>query len=136
MFIRSVFDKFCLINNSLLIKRVEAFEQIICFADRTVGVYSDPSSAVYVFIDCPSSCILIIFSGTFESIEANTRTHAIRIGLSAQTSATPQARLHIEQLAKIAGVGSYHPRQQLTKERDAYTVALKRTTTWIELIDN
>ncbi|PYS65014.1 MAG: hypothetical protein DMF74_05145 [Acidobacteria bacterium] len=78
---------------------------------------------------------LTLDAGRFEAVEVNTRTHAIRIALSPQTPDTPQARLHVEQPAKVTGVGTYRPRLQLTTERDAYAIPLKRTTTWIELTD-
>ena len=45
------------------------------------------------------------------------------------------ARLHIEQPAKVPGVGAYHPRQSIPKERDAYVIALKSVTSSIELTD-
>jgi len=81
----------------------------------------------------PYGLWLTLDAGTFETIEINPRTNVIRIGLSPRTSETPQARLHIEQPAKIAGVGTYHPRSSLTKERDAYVISLKPATSWVEL---
>jgi hypothetical protein len=88
---------------------------------------------VYV---APLGLWLTLDAGTFENVAVNTRTHAVRIALTPQTADTQQARLHIEQPAKVTGVGTYRPRLQLTTERDAYTVSLKRTTTWIELTDS
>ena len=87
---------------------------------------------VYV---APRGLWLTLDAGNFASVAVNIRTHAVRIGLSAATSYTPQARLRVEQPAKVTGVGTYHPRQQLTRERDAYTIPLKSSTTWLELID-
>jgi hypothetical protein len=83
----------------------------------------------------PFGLWLTLDAGTFESVEVNTRTNEIRIGLSPRSADTAQARLHIEQPAKIAGVGTYHPRSTLTKERDAYVIQLKPATSWIELTD-
>jgi hypothetical protein len=83
----------------------------------------------------PYGLWLTLDAGTFESIEVDTRTNEIRIGLAAQTPDSPRALLHIEQPAKLAGVGSYHPRQTLAKERDAYVIPLKPATSWIELSD-
>jgi hypothetical protein len=68
-------------------------------------------------------------------VEVNARTNQIRIGLAPQTADTSQARLHIEQPAKVAGIGTYHSRQSFAKERDAYVISLKPATTWIELTD-
>ena len=83
----------------------------------------------------PRGLWLTLDAGSFESVEVNPRSNQIRIALSPQTSDTPQARLHIEQPAKLPGVGVYHPRQQLTKERDAYVIRLQRSASWIELTD-
>ncbi len=83
----------------------------------------------------PRGLWLTLDAGSFESVEVNARSNQIRIELSPQTSDTSQARLHIEQPAKLPGVGAYHPRQQLTKERDAYVIALKSVTSSIELTD-
>ena len=83
----------------------------------------------------PRGLWLTLDAGTFNSVAVNTRTHAIRVELSPLTPNTPQARLHVEQPAKVAGVGEYHPRRQLSKERDAYRIPLQSSTTWIELID-
>jgi hypothetical protein len=87
---------------------------------------------VYV---APRGLWLTLDAGSFASVEVNTKTHAVRVGLSPASAYTPQARLRVEQPARVAGIGSYRPRQQLTNERDAYTIPLKKSTTWIELID-
>jgi hypothetical protein len=78
---------------------------------------------------------LTLDSGTFETIEINSRTNQIRVGLAPQTPDVAQARLHVEQPAKIAGAGIYTPRPALPKERDAHVIALKPATSWIELTD-
>ena len=83
----------------------------------------------------PRGLWLTLDAGTFESVQVNTRTNQIRIALSPQTADTSQARLHIEQPAKVPGVGAYHPRQSIPKERDAYVIALKSVTSSIELTD-
>jgi len=78
---------------------------------------------------------LTLEAGTFEGVEVNPRTNVIRIGLSPRTADTPQARLDVEQPAKITGVGTYHPRSSLKKERDASVISIKPVTSWIELTD-
>jgi hypothetical protein len=83
----------------------------------------------------PLGLWLTLDAGTFERIEVNTRTHVVRVGLSNATSITPEARLRIEQPAKVTGVGTYRPRQKLREERGAYVIGLKNTPTWIELND-
>jgi hypothetical protein len=84
----------------------------------------------------PCGLWLTLDAGSFESVEVNTKTHAVRVGLSPATPFTTQARLRVAQPAKIAGVGLYHPQSPFTKERDAYPIPLNRTTTWIELVDS
>jgi hypothetical protein len=86
---------------------------------------------VYV---APLGLWLTLDSGTFDAVEINTRTHAVRAGLSPATPQAFRARLRIEQPARITGVGSYHPKDKLTKERDSFTIPLQNKTTWIELV--
>jgi hypothetical protein len=83
----------------------------------------------------PRGLWLTLDSGKFESIDFNIKTNAVRVKLSSATPFAPQAFLRIEQPAKVNGVGAYHPRQTLTKEREAYTIPLKKNAIWIELID-
>ena len=87
---------------------------------------------VYV---APRGLWLTLDAGNFESVAVNTRNNGVRVGLSAQTPTTLQARLRVEQPAKIAGVGTYRPRQSLKQERDGYSIPLKGGVTWIDLID-
>jgi hypothetical protein len=88
---------------------------------------------VYV---APRGLWLTLDAGTFREVAINRRTNAVRLGLSKATPFTSQARLRIEQPAQLPGIGSYHLRQAFKKERDAYTIALKSDTTWIELLDS
>ena len=83
----------------------------------------------------PYGLWLTLDAGTFEAVEVNTKMRAVRLGLAAVTQYTPQARLRIEQPAKAAGVGTYHPREKLANERDGFTIPLKGKVTWIELSD-
>ncbi len=83
----------------------------------------------------PRGLWLTLDSGSFDSVAINAQTHVVRIGLSPATGDTPQAHLRLQQTAKIPSVGIYHPRQSLTMERGAYTISLKSSTTWVELID-
>ena len=83
----------------------------------------------------PRGLWLTLDAGSFESVEVNARSNQLRIGLSPQTADTQEARLHIEQPAKLTSVGTYHPRSSLAKERDAYVIRLQRSASWIELTD-
>jgi hypothetical protein len=83
----------------------------------------------------PRGLWLTLDAGTFQGIEVNSKTHAVRVGLSASTPSTSKARLRIEQPAKVPGIGTYRPAGKLAVERDAFTVPLKSGTTWVELSD-
>jgi hypothetical protein len=81
----------------------------------------------------PRGLWLTLDAGRFETVELNAKTGAVRLGLASATPEAPQARLRIEQPAKIAGVGSYQSSQPLKQEREAFVIPLKQGTTWIEL---
>jgi hypothetical protein len=76
---------------------------------------------------------LTLDAGTFDGVEVNSQSGAVRVGLSSATQFTSEARLRVEQPAKLAGIGTYHPTTPLKSERDAYVVPLKKGTTWIDL---
>ncbi len=77
---------------------------------------------------------LTLDAGKFESVEVDSKTGAVRVGLGGVTQFTSAARLRIEQPAKLQGVGIFHPVKPLQTERDAYVVPLEKGTTWVELI--
>ncbi|HEX6046222.1 MAG TPA: DUF5695 domain-containing protein [Pyrinomonadaceae bacterium] len=81
----------------------------------------------------PRGLWLTLDAGTFESVELNTRTGLVRISLTPATEYTKTARLRVEQPAKIAGVGNYRPATQLTEERGAYVIPLRKVAAAIEL---
>jgi hypothetical protein len=85
------------------------------------------------FYVAPKGLWLTLDAGTVDSVEFNAKTGVVRVGLSPATATTGQARLRIEQPAKLSGVGTYQPRASLKLEREAYTVPLKSGVTWIEL---
>jgi len=76
---------------------------------------------------------LTLDAGNFQSVEVNTKTGAVRLGLAAATSFTPSARLRIEQPARVIS-GVYHPVKTLTSERGAWVVPLGKDVTWVELL--
>jgi len=88
---------------------------------------------VYV---APRGLWLTLDAGTFESVEVDSRTHAVRVGLSPAVAYVPQALLRVEQPAKLAGIKTYHVSgQSLTRSRGGYLVPLKSGTTWVTLND-
>jgi len=76
---------------------------------------------------------LTLDAGTFDGVEVNSQSGAVRAGFSGATQFTPQVRLRVEQPAKVTGVGTYHPATALKSERGTYVVPLKKGTTWVEL---
>jgi hypothetical protein len=84
----------------------------------------------------PAGLWLTLDAGKFDSVEFNSRTKAVRVELTPQTSDTAQARLRVEQPAKISGVGTYRPEKSFPNERDAFTIPLGKQSTWVELTDS
>ena len=76
---------------------------------------------------------LTLDSGSFESLEINSKTKLVRVRLAPASQFTSTARLRIEQPAKIHGLGKYLPSQTFTQERGAYVVPLAKTATWVDL---
>jgi hypothetical protein len=111
-----------------------AFGGNVKLEDDWVTVKPLDSFRMRVYL-APVGLWLTLDAGRFDTVSLNTRTRAVRIGLSAATPDTPQARLRIEQPATIDGVGAFSPRQTLTKERDAYTIPLKKNIAWVDLQD-
>jgi hypothetical protein len=83
----------------------------------------------------PAGLWLTLDAGVFAGVEFYAQTHAVRLELAPQNQFTPQARLRIEQPAKISRIGTYHPRESFANERDAFSIPLKNTSTWIELTE-
>jgi hypothetical protein len=83
----------------------------------------------------PAGLWLILTAGEFEGVNYDAKTKTVRLELAPKTQFTPQARLRIEQPAKIVGVGTYHPAKSFTNERDAFTIPLESKTTTIELTE-
>ena len=76
---------------------------------------------------------LTLDAGTFERVVVNTRSNVVRVTLSPANEFTPNARLRVQQPAKLPGVGTYAPRQKLVNERDAFTIPLGRSPISIEI---
>jgi hypothetical protein len=87
---------------------------------------------VYV---APRGLWLTLDSGTFDSIEIHTKTHAVRVGLSRSNAFTRQARLHVEQPVRMPGIGVYHLKDNAPSERGASVIPLQNRTSWVALVD-
>ena len=81
----------------------------------------------------PLGLWLTLDAGTFERIAINTKSNVVRVTLSRTDGFTPNARLRVQQPAKIERVGTYAPRKKFVNERDAFTVALGSSVTTVEL---
>ena len=86
------------------------------------------------FFVAPLGLWLTLDSGTFQRIDVNRRTGAVRVSLSPATQYTSEARLRIEQPAQIMGVGKYTPRKQFVIERGAYKVPLTANVATLDLV--
>ena len=77
---------------------------------------------------------LTLDAGKFDEIEVHPRTGAIRVGLSPATEYLREARLRVEQPAKVGSSPTYKPVTQLRQERGAYVLPIGQATTWVDLI--
>ena len=93
------------------------------------------------FYVAPFGLWLTLDAGTFESVSINTKTHAVRVVLSPADPYTTQARLRIEQPAKVAGVSEFHwdiagRLADTAQERGAWVVPLSAKSTELDLTDH
>ena len=110
----------------------QAFGGNISTKGSLIDITPLDSARTRVYI-APLGLWLTLEAGTFERVQLNSTSGVTRIGLSPATPYTPQARLSVEQPAKIKGAGSFHPKQNLSMERGNYIVPLGKSVTWIEL---
>jgi hypothetical protein len=81
----------------------------------------------------PFGLWLTLEAGKFAEIEINRRTNSVRIRFSPKTLNTKEARLRIEQPAKIDGIGVFRPVKTLKFEREAFSIPLNSDENWIEI---
>jgi hypothetical protein len=84
----------------------------------------------------PVGLYLTLDAGTFDSVEYDAKTGAVKIALSANAPDTPNARLRIEQPANIPGVGKYAPKAEYRIDAGSFTVPLAPRSTTVELVPN
>jgi hypothetical protein len=109
-----------------------AFGGNVAVKGATVKVTPLDSFRMRVYV-APAGAWLTLDAGKFESVEYNSTTGVLRVGLAPATSYTPAGRLRIEELAASKAPESYHPAKSFTLERGAYVVPLEEKTTWVEL---
>ena len=81
----------------------------------------------------PFGLWLTLDAGNFQAIEENAKASTVRVGLAPATQFTSEARLHIEQPAKLQGIGTYHAIERFKQEREDYVVPLTNSVTWVVL---
>jgi hypothetical protein len=98
----------------------------------TIKVIPLDSFGMRVYV-APLGLWLTLDAGEFDSVELNSKTGAVRLGLAPATTFTPTAFLRVAQPAKIRGVGSYRLAAAFQVVRGAYVMPLHKSTTWVEL---
>ena len=81
----------------------------------------------------PYGLWLTLDAGRFAQLEIDRRTNAVRIAFAAKTPNTKEARLRIEQPAKIKGIGVFRPTKTLKFEREAFRVPLGLKSNRVEI---
>ncbi|HKW19686.1 MAG TPA: DUF5695 domain-containing protein [Terriglobales bacterium] len=99
---------------------------------NTIDVTPLDSSRTRIYV-APYGLWLTLDAGTFAALELDPTSSAVRIGFSASNQFSSEARLRIDQPAKLTGVSSFRPTTELKSERQAYVIPLKATVTWVEL---
>jgi hypothetical protein len=98
----------------------------------TVQVTPLNSSRQRVYLS-PLGLWLTLDAGSFEQLEINANTGAVRLALAPATPFTAAAILRIEQPAKRAGVGTYNPVEKLESKQGRWVVPLDPQRRWLEL---
>lgn len=80
----------------------------------------------------PQGLWLTLDAGTFDRVELDLASGAVRIGLTGRTASTPEARLRVEQLFQSSELGKFRPTGAYSAERDAFVIPLRRGTTWVD----
>jgi hypothetical protein len=88
------------------------------------------------FYLAPVGLWLTLDAGKFKHVSFDLKTGRVTLTLDPADQFTPEARLRIEQPAKIAGVREYHPVQTLKSERGAYILSLRQSGNEIVLQAN
>lgn len=81
----------------------------------------------------PYGLWLTLDAGNFAAVEINAKNKTIRLAFAPATAETANARLRIEQPAKIENVGVFKPKESFVIERDAWVIPLSKSIKWIEL---
>ncbi|HWD40673.1 MAG TPA: DUF5695 domain-containing protein [Fimbriimonas sp.] len=85
-----------------------------------------------VFI-APLGLYLVLDAGAFEEVDYDSKSKRVRIKLAQSDPDTPEARLRVEQTAKLPGVAAYSVPSQYKIDAGASTIPLSSTTTAVTL---
>jgi Family of unknown function (DUF5695) len=75
----------------------------------------------------PLGLWITLDAGRLQAVNFNAHSRIVRIALEPATPLTPEARLRIEQPAKLAGAATWRPVVPFKRERGAYVVPLRAT---------
>jgi Family of unknown function (DUF5695) len=100
--------------------------------DHTIKVIPRDSARQRMYL-APLGLWLTLDAGTFDELDFDSGTGTVRVGLTGAMKFTPEARLRLEQPAKLGGA-KYHPSVPLRTERGAYVISLEAGTTWIQFV--
>ena len=111
----------------------QSFGGNVSVRDGWVNVKPLDSLRKRVYV-APVGLWLTLDAGTFEEVAINTRTNVVRVSLSPANVFTPNARLRVQQPAKVTQIGTFAPREKFVNEGDAFTIPLRSSTTSVELV--
>jgi hypothetical protein len=109
-----------------------AFGGNVSAAGQTVRLTPLDSFRSRVYL-APLGLWLTLEAGRFVSVTLDKATGSVQLELAGADRYTPEARLRIEQPARLEGVGDYKPLAAFAGERGAIVVPLHKASTWIEL---
>lgn len=98
----------------------------------TIKITTLDSMRARVYI-APFGLWLTLDAGNFAHVEINAKNKTIRVGFAPATDETANARLRIEQPAKIEDIGVFKIKESFKIERDAAVIPLSKGVKWIEL---
>jgi hypothetical protein len=101
----------------------QAFGGNLSVAGKTVTLVPLDSFRQRVYL-ASKGLWLTLDSGQFERVTLDEATGKVEVLLAPADRYTPEARLRIEQPARVAGVGAIEPIENFTKERGAYLIPL------------
>jgi len=110
----------------------QAFGGNVAKKDDLIKVKPLDSLKQQIYI-APFGLWLTLDAGKFETIEINTKNKSVRLEFAPKTINLKAARLRIEQPAKVEGIGTFRPSNNLKSEREAFIIPLGNSVKLIEI---